>query len=196
MRKVEILSQRRIFDDFFKIEEAELRFERFDGRMSPKVRRLNFQRGDSVSVLLFDPRKNHVLLVSQFKYPTYAKGPGWVTETVAGMIDVGETPENAARREVEEEMGYRVERLEHVATFYVSPGGTSERIVLYFAEIDAAAKSGAGGGLATEDEDIATIELPLDEALSQFRDGRIVDAKTIVALLWLQNRRAMARSRL
>lgn len=188
MRKVFIEKKTRLLDDFFKVEEVQLRYERFDGSMSPLVRRLNVERGDSVAILLFNPKCQRILLVNQFKYPAYAKGPGWITETVAGMIGTDESPESAARREVEEETGYKVSRLEHVSTFYVSPGGSSERIILYYAEVDDTDKFDAGGGVAKEEEDIMTVDLSLTEALEQIQNGEIADAKTIVGIFWLQNR--------
>jgi nudix-type nucleoside diphosphatase (YffH/AdpP family) len=168
------------------VEEVHLRYERFDGKMSPIVRRLNFERGDSVAAILFNPKSQQILLVNQFKYPAYEKGPGWITETVAGMIDEDESPESAIHREIAEETGYRVEKLEHISTFYVSAGGSSERIILYYAEVDETDKTGTGGGVA--DEDIMTVKLSLPEALKQLQSGEIVDAKTILGILWLQNR--------
>lgn len=188
MHEVHIERKKRILDDFFKVEEVYLRYERFDGHMSPLVRRLNFERGDSVAILLFNPKSQHILLVNQFKYPAYEKGPGWITETVAGMIDPNESPERAARREVEEETGYTINKLEHISTFYVSAGGSSERIILYYAEVDEFNKIGAGGGDARENEDIMTVELALPEALKQIQSGELVDAKTILGIFWLQNR--------
>lgn len=188
MRKVHIEKKKRILDDFLKVDEVYLRYERFDGKMSPVVRRLNLERGDSVAAILFNPRTQQILLVNQFKYPAYEKGPGWITETVAGMIDTNESPESAVRREVAEETGYTVEKLEHISTFYVSAGGSSERIILYYAEVDEANKINAGGGVAEEDEDIMTVGLSLPEALQQIRRGEIADAKTIVGILWLHNR--------
>jgi nudix-type nucleoside diphosphatase (YffH/AdpP family) len=188
MRKVEIKEKKYILDDFFRVEEAYLSFERFDGKMSPVVRRLNFDRGDSVAIIIFNPKTSRILLVNQFKYPAYEKGPGWITETVAGIVEKNESPEAAARREVEEETGYKVSRLEHISTFYVSPGGSSERIILYYAEVDDADKVERGGGVASENEDIMTIELSLEEALVQVRSGKLADAKTILGIFWLQNR--------
>lgn len=188
MGKVQIEKKKRIVDDFFQVEEVHLRYERFDGQMSPLVRRLTFERGDSVAVLIFNPKRQHILLVNQFKYPTYEKGPGWITETVAGMVEKNESPESAARREVEEETGYKVGKLEHISTFYVSPGGSSERIILYYAEVDATNKIEAGGGVASEDEDIMTVELSLTDALKQIQSGQIADAKTIVGIFWLHHR--------
>lgn len=188
MRKVDIENKKCILDDFFKVEEVHLRYERFDGQMSPLVRRLNFERGDSVAAIIFNPKKNRILLANQFKYPAYEKGPGWITEIVAGMIDTNETPESAVRREVGEETGYKVFNLEHISTFYVSPGGSSERIILYYAEVDETEKIEAGGGVASENEDVITVELSLTEALEQIQSGEIADAKTIVGIFWLQNR--------
>jgi nudix-type nucleoside diphosphatase (YffH/AdpP family) len=190
MKKVIIEKTRRIFNDFFKIEEAYLRYEQFDGQMSPVVRRLNFERGDSVAALIFNPKTQRIILVNQFKYPTFEKGPGWITETVAGMIDKNESPESAVRREVMEETGYNVRSLEHISTFYVSPGGSSERIILYYIEVDDISKVAPGGGVASEHEDIVTVELGIEEALEQIGSGEIADAKTILGIMWLQNRLA------
>jgi nudix-type nucleoside diphosphatase (YffH/AdpP family) len=186
--KVVIERRRNILDDFFKIEEVFLQHEKFDGRMTPTLRRLKFERGDSASALTFNISTKRVVLVNQFRFPTFAKGPGWTTEAVAGMIDSNETPENAIRREILEETGYRTSRLEHISTFYVSPGGSSERIILYFAEVDNSQKVGVGGGLNSEGEDIQVIELSLEEVLKQIQIGTIIDAKTIVGVFWLRNR--------
>jgi ADP-ribose pyrophosphatase len=188
VRKVIIERKTRVFDDFFKVEEARLRYEKFNGQMSESVRRLNFERGDSVALIIFNPATMRITLVNQFKYPTYEKGPGWITETVAGMIDEGESPEDAARREAMEETGYAVGKVEHISTFYVSPGGSSERIFLYYAEVVGASRVGPGGGAESEDEDIHLVEIAFDEAEKQVETGEIADAKTIVGILWLQNR--------
>lgn len=188
MKRVTIHSKRRVFDGFFKIDEAELSYERFDGRMSATVRRLCFERGDSVAALVFHRDRRCALFTEQFKYPTYAKGPGWIVETVAGMIDAGETPEAALRRELREELGYEAEALEPIADFYLSPGGSSERILLYYAEVSEAGRSGAGGGVESEGEDIATVALTLDELAGLLRSGGLHDAKTIIGVQWLLNR--------
>lgn len=177
-----------ILDDFFKVEEVHLSFEKFDGSMSPVVRRLNFERGDSVAAVLYQKQRDVVVLVDQFRYPAYEKGPGWLTEVVAGMIDKGESPEDAMRREILEETGYLVEKLVHIADFYVSPGGSSERIFLYCAEISGLDPAGKGGGLASENEDIQLVELSTGEAFARLERGEIQDAKTIVALMWLRTR--------
>lgn len=184
--------KKRILDDFFKVEEVHLSFEKFDGSMSSVVRRLNFERGDSVAAVLHHREKDAVFLVNQFKYPAYEKGPGWMTEVVAGMIDSGENPERAVRREILEETGYRVDKLTHIADFYVSPGGSSERIFLYCAEVSGASPAEKGGGLASENEDIQLIELSTAEAFRQLDRREIQDAKTIIGLMWLRARLGLA----
>jgi ADP-ribose pyrophosphatase len=186
-RRVQVESKRRIFDDFFKIEEAFLKYERFEGRMSRTIRRLNFERRDSVAAIIFNREARRVILVNQFRYPTLEKGPAWVTEVLAGVLEPNEDPEAAIRREILEEIGYRVGDLMHIATFYMSPGGSSERIILYSAEVDNADKATSGGGLASEDEDIKILEFSLADLWAAFQSGEIVDAKTIIALMWLRD---------
>lgn len=188
MKRVVIERRERVYDGFFKLDETHLSYERFDGTMSEPVSRLALERGDSAAVLLYRPESKQIVLVNQFRYPTYEKGPGWIVETIAGVVDPGEDPEDAARREVLEESGYALRDLVHLSTFYLSPGGSSERIFLYLAEIAESDKVTEGGGRVIEGEDIVSVELSLADALAQVRSGVIVDAKTIVAIYALQDR--------
>ncbi|MCP5111641.1 MAG: NUDIX domain-containing protein, partial [bacterium] len=151
--QVDVTSRRLLLDDFFKIEEARLRFERFDGELSPEVRRLNLDRGDAVAALLVKPKAGNVILVNQFRYPAYTNGAGWITELVAGICEIGESPEETIRREILEEAGYHVGRLEMISQFFPSPGGSSERIFLYHAEVDESLPRETGGGEPSEGED-------------------------------------------
>jgi ADP-ribose pyrophosphatase len=190
MKKVQIKKKKAILDDFFKVEEAYLRFEQFDGKMSPLVRRLNLERGNSVAVLVFNKTTGKLILVSQFRYPTYDNEDGWTIEAIAGMVDLGETPEQAARREIEEETGLKISALEHISTFYPSPGGSSEQIHLYYSEVSGKqAKYSATGGLISHGEDIKALELTPAEAMKKIKTGEIVDAKTLIGIYWLENRR-------
>lgn len=184
MKNVVIDRQSRIFDDFFAIDEAWLSYEHFDGTMSPVVRRLSFERGDSVAALLFERDSQSIVLVRQFRYPTYDKGAGWLLETVAGILDDGESPEDAIRREVREETGYRIDELEQISTFFVSPGGSSERIVLYYAEVDETSRVGGSHGVELEGEDIEEVKIPTHRVQRMLSEGEIIDAKTLVALWW------------
>jgi hypothetical protein len=89
VKRVDIEKVTRVYDDFFRIDEAHLRYERFDGSTSPTVRRLKFERGDSVAVLLYKPKPTRILLVNQFKYPTYNNGPeGGVSQQKMGTSPV------------------------------------------------------------------------------------------------------------
>ena len=153
-----------------------------------RSRRLVFERGDAAAAILFNHDSQKVLLIEQFRYPTYEKGPGWIKEVVAGVIKSDEEPEEAIRREIEEEVGYRIQQLTPIATFYVSPGGTSERIFLYYAEVGDSDCVSAGGGLADENEDILLVEYSKSELLQALTTGQIQDAKTLIAVQWLQLR--------
>jgi nudix-type nucleoside diphosphatase (YffH/AdpP family) len=184
MKKVDILRRRRVFDDIFKIDEAELRFERYNGEMSPPVRRLSFERGESVAAVVWRHDTDDLLFAEQFRYPTLERGPGWLLEIMAGVIDAGETPEAAVRREIDEELGYRIDRVEPVATFYVSPGGSSERIWLYFVDTTQASRASTGGGSPAENEDIRVVTMPRDAVRRALDEGRFTDAKTIIGLQW------------
>ena len=187
MPRVEVIRRRRVFDDFFKIDEARLRFERYDGSMSEEVRRLNFERGDSAAALLVDAKARTVYLIEQFMYPTLAKAGGWLETVAAGMIENGETPEETIRREILEETGFDAKRVEPIATFFVTPGGSSERIFLFCALISPKARVAAGGGVPAEHEDIKLVAFRLDDFLARLAAGGFPDAKTIVAGYWLKD---------
>ncbi len=186
MKKVEIKEKKRVFDDFFKIDEVFLSHEQFDGQMSPLVRRLSFERGDSVAALLWNKESRKLILTHQFRYPTYEKGRGWITEVVAGVLGKDEEPESAIRREILEETGYDAKVIDYISTFYVSPGGSSERIILYSAEVTNKDKISGGGGVASEHEDIQVKEFSWTDIQQMLETGKIVDAKTIIALMWFQ----------
>ncbi len=186
--RVEINRQEVIFHRFFfRIEEAHLRHERYDGSMSDDLVRLNFERGDSAAVVLHDPQTDLVIFTEQFRYPTHAKGPGWLLEIPAGTVDDDDEddPIRTMRREVMEEIGYRVDKLKYICKFYVTPGGSSERIHLYYAAISPKDREGAGGGLLHEGEDIRILGIPAIRAFDMVERGELVDAKSIIGIQWL-----------
>jgi len=113
----------------------------------------------------------------------------------AGVQDAGEAPRETAKREVAEELGYRLQSLRHVATFFVSPGGTSERVLLYYATVRGRPQ-GDGGGLLTEGEDIEVVTVPVDKFVQMIKRNAIRDAKTLLAGYWfMQNQGATRRTR-
>ena len=120
-----------------------------------------FNGGDGVTALLYQPKSDSLVLVRQFRYPAWVRqGPGWILE----------------------ETGHEVCNLQHVSTFYLTPGGSSKRIFLYYGEVAVDDRRKPGGGLADENEDIEVVEIAVDR-------GEIVDAKTLIALMWFRNHR-------
>lgn len=184
-RKVEVINKEIVFNDFFKIEKAKLKYEKFNGAMSETTTRLNFERGDAAAAIVYNTDTGKAILVNQFRYPCYSKARGWLTEIVAGMMDSGETPEETIRREILEEIGYKVQTLQLLSTFFVSPGGSSERIFLYLALVNNDNKINKGGGLESENEDLKILEYNLDELSELLSKNELQDAKTIIAVNYL-----------
>jgi ADP-ribose pyrophosphatase len=190
------------FKDLFRLIEAEFQFRQFEGGMSEPETRINFERGDSVGVLLYDPGDDAVVLVRQFRYPVYAgldpaarAGDGarraWLLEIVAGVHDPGRSVKDGARKELLWGAGYRVTgELQPITTFYPSPGGSSERIHLFLGEVDHRRRVAEGGGVPAEGEDIQIAVLPFSQAMDLVARGEINDAKTIIALQHLALRKA------
>ena len=190
--KVVVTNRQRLLDDFLSIDEVEVSYETYAGGMSGPLRRLTMERGDSVALLLHEPGDDGgvVILVEQFRFPTYGhEGGGWLMETIAGVIDDGEDAETALRREAMEEAGYRVGDLEHIATYFASPGGSSERISVYFASVRPEDHvEGQGGGLLAEHEDIRIVREPLGVFFENLERGAYKDSKICVAGFWLRSR--------
>jgi ADP-ribose pyrophosphatase len=194
--KVQILRTERLFDGFFKLDRAYLRHETPTGEMSPELMRLNLERGDGAAVLLVNRDRQTVVLTRQFRYATWLRGDGgWILEIPAGTVPKGKSPAAVARSELLEEVGYRPARIQRICTFYSTPGTTTERTHLYYSEVDDRHKIGSGGGLDSEHEFIEVVELPIARAIRMLLRGTLSDAKTIIALQWLANRRGGKPSR-
>ncbi len=186
-KRVDILNRAEVFQkSIFRIEEITFRYETYAGDMSADIQRLSLDRGDSVAAVVHETKQNVLIFTEQFRISTYDKGPGWLLELPAGILEAGEAPDRAMRRELEEEIGYRVSSLQHINTFYLSPGGISERIFLFYARVSTTQRVSTGGGLAAEGENIRVVTLPVPEALHRIQSGKIVDAKTIIGLQWLK----------
>ena len=193
-----ISGKHRLLDAFFAVDEYTVSHEQFDGEMSPERSILVFERGDAVAALLYDPERRVVITVNQFRLPTHEKGRGrgWLIEAVAGMIPVDEegkakeAPLQCLIREVEEETGYQLTHATPISTFFSSPGGSSELIHLFFAEVRATDKTSEGGGLAADGEDIEVVEFPVEDFFQRLLAGEFEDPKLIIAGQWFMARRA------
>ncbi|MFT5860942.1 MAG: nudix-type nucleoside diphosphatase (YffH/AdpP family) [Flavobacteriaceae bacterium] len=182
--KYKVENEETVFDDFFTIKKATIKHDSFISDEQIKVTRLCFERGDSVAILLHETDTNTLLFTDQFRYPTLKEGSGWMLEVTAGSIEQGEDPEECAKREIAEEIGYSAQSLNFISSFFVSPGGCSERIFLYAAEVKSTDKIYDGGGLDSEHEDIKTVKIPVDNLQELFSNNAFRDAKTIIAVQW------------
>jgi nudix-type nucleoside diphosphatase (YffH/AdpP family) len=155
-----------------------------DGRLTTEQRE-TYDRGNGATILLHDLERRTVLLSRQFRYPVYANDhpDGMLIETAAGLLD-GQDPATAIRREAAEELGVEVGDVEHVFDVYMSPGSVTERIHFFAAPYTPLSRTGEGGGLAEDGEDIEVLELPFDTTLAMIESGEIADAKTIMLLQW------------
>lgn len=178
-----ITSEKYVFNDFFKIKEAKISHDTFDGN-NIEIERKCFERGDSVAVLIYETDSNSILFTNQFRYASIKEGNGWLLEIPAGSMEEGDTPEMRVKKEAEEEIGYTLNQLEFIGSFFVSPGGTSERVFVYFSEVNSANKLFEGGGLKSEQEDIQLIKISVDKLTSLIQQNQIRDDKSIIALQW------------
>lgn len=151
-----------------------------------------YDRGNGAAALLYRRSTGEVVLTRQFRMPTFVNGhDGMLIEAAAGLLDEND-PEEAVRREIEEETGYRPVHVRKVLEAFMSPGSVTEKLHLFLAEIDASDRPDGGGGKVDEGEDIEVIEVPLDQALAMIVAGEIADAKTIMLLQYLAlNRNAL-----
>ncbi|MDG9926749.1 MULTISPECIES: NUDIX domain-containing protein [Pseudomonas] len=190
---VEVLQRETCFKGFYRLDRLHLRHRQFAGGMGPQLSRELFVRHDAVCVLPYDPRRDSVVLIEQFRVGAMDKSANpWLLELVAGLIDKDEQPEEVAHREAEEEADLQLTALWPITQYYPSPGGSDERVHLYLGRCDS---EGVGGvhGLAEEGEDIRVHVWPLEDALRAVRDGRIDNAASIIALQWLALNRAEVR---
>ena len=191
---VEIIEQKNLYKGYFKIDGYRLRHRIFDQGWSGEISRDLFERGHAVGVLPYDPALDQVVLIEQFRIGGQAADgfSPWQIEAVAGMIDPGQTPEEAAMRETFEETGLHPQELLFVNR--ASPGCMSESLHCYCAKVDA---QGAGGiyGEAGEGEFVRAFAHPAEDAFAMTVDGRVANSVTLIALQWLQLNRDELRDR-
>jgi len=180
---VNIKEEKIVFDDFLQIKKGKLQFSLPDGEMSPELERLYLDRKDAVAAVVYLQDEDKYLFTRQFRYPTYEKGGGWMVEIVAGIVEDGEEAEDSMKREILEELGYQVSDLIYLSTFFLSPGGTSERIHLYLCQCTSDQKVESGGGAEDENEGIEVMKYSRGEVAEKLTTNGFKDAKTIIGMM-------------
>lgn len=193
---VEVFARRTPYAHFFAVEEYDLSFRRFDGSMSPIINRAAFISGDAVTVLPYDPVRDRVLLIEQFRAGPFSRGDAqpWQLEAIAGRIDPEETPEAAARREAVEEAGLTLGALLPVAGYYPTPGAKSEFLYSFVAVADLPDDSAGVYGVEGEAEDILGHLISFDALMALVASGEVANAPLILTAFWLQRERAHLRA--
>jgi nudix-type nucleoside diphosphatase (YffH/AdpP family) len=155
-----------------------------------------YSRGNGVAVLLYDLERRIFIMTRQFRLPSYLNGneSGLLTEVCAGLLDGDEAPEIAARREVLEETGYKLDQLQMIASVYMTPGADTELLYLFLAEVNEGMKIEAGGGVDAENEDIEVLHLDMDRGFHMLERGYIKDAKTMILLQHFQIKMRMKKN--
>lgn len=183
---VEIIARDTLYRGFFSLERYRFRHRLFNGAMSDEVEREIFERGHAVVLLPYDPVRDEVVLIEQIRIAAYDTSPSpWLMELVAGMIEPGETHEEVARREAQEEAGLEVGQIRPIINYLASPGGTSERLFVMVGEVDARGAHGIHG-LAEEHEDIRVHVVSREQAYRWVEEGKIDNAASVIALQWLE----------
>ena len=173
-----------------RLDRYEVEHVRQDGTRQTVLREV-YDHGSAAAVLMFAPDRATVILTRQFRLPPHLNGdPAWLIEAPAGLLDPGEAPDVAARREALEETGYEPQAMELLCNAYMSGGSLTEKCACYLARYTPGQRQADGGGLSHEGEDIEVFELGLEEALAMVATGVIMDAKTILMLQALELRMA------
>lgn len=182
-----LLEEQTAYQGFFSLNQLQLKHRLFAGGWTPNIKRELFKRGKAVGLLAYDPWLDKVVMVEQFRVGAL-KDPNspWLVEIIAGIIETGEEAEAVAHRETQEEAGLDILYLEHLYTYYSSPGGSDEQILLYLGIVDSSqVEQGSICGLASENEDLRVRLFTREAALVEATQGRAANAMSIIALQWL-----------
>ncbi|CCQ39616.1 GDP-mannose pyrophosphatase NudK [Yersinia enterocolitica] len=182
--KIENIRSELLSKNWFKLHKYTFDLIDDNGTSVQQIREV-YDRGNGATILLYNRPNGTVLLINQFRMPTYVNGnpDGMLLETCAGLLD-NDSPEECIRREAMEETGYQVDNVQKLFEAYMSPGGVTEIVHFFAAEYHVAQK--VTDDVGVEDEVIEVVELPFTEAIAMIADGRIKDGKTIMLLQYAQ----------
>lgn len=175
-----------VHDGFYKVRRYQLRHKTFSGNMSASIVREQMFRQDASAVLLFDPKRDELVLVEQFRMGVleHRDDSPWLLEIVAGLIEPGEDPRETIHREAIEETGCQIKKLIQIGEFYNSPGGFAEKTWIYCGIVDAS-QAHQEAGVADEHEDIRVHRLDAKTVLKTFSTW-VTSASTVIALQWFK----------
>jgi nudix-type nucleoside diphosphatase (YffH/AdpP family) len=182
--RVQITEEKLLSDNWYVLKRYTFNYLGRNGQWTTQQREA-YDRGNGATILLHNPLSDTVILTRQFRLPTFINGnsTGMLIETCAGLID-NDHPDDAIRRETEEETGYRISSVQKVMEAYMSPGSVTEKLYFYLAEYTADSERNGGGGI--DEEEIDILELSLPTALAMIESGEIMDGKTIMLLQYLR----------
>ena len=189
IKDVTIHQKKSCYQGFFKMDEYQLSHRLFKGGESQILSREVFERGHAVVLIPYDAKNDRVVLLEQFRVGAIGHGDTpWLLEFVAGMFGQNESPIDVAIREAKEEADLTLneKQIDKVLEYFSSPGGMSEVMHLYVANVDSENVSGVHG-LECEGEDILLHVMPRTVAFSLLENGKITNAATIIGLQWLQS---------
>lgn len=186
MEQIKIIKEELLSDNWYTLKKYTYEAEKRDGRHQVQTREV-YDRGNGATILLYNREFKTVILTRQFRLPTWVNGnkKGVLIEACAGLLD-RDNPEEAIRRETEEETGYRIGEVKKIFEAYMSPGSVSEILYFFIAEYAESMKVNAGGGVEHEQEEIEVLEMAFEKALAMIGTGEIRDAKTIMLLQYLK----------
>lgn len=184
---VEVIKREAPFSGFFRIEKLTLRHRAYQGGWASPVTREVFVRGEAAAVLPYDPERQEVLMVEQFRVGALGwRASPWCLELIAGICDKpGEAHEDLVRREAGEEAGIVLHDVEQVCHYMPSPGGSDERLTVFLARADLSAAGGIHGQ-PDEGEDIRVVTVAVADIPGLLASGLLDNAASIIALQWLQ----------
>ncbi|GAB3958856.1 GDP-mannose pyrophosphatase NudK [Spirosoma harenae] len=187
--RVQITEEKLLSDNWYILKRFTFNYLGKNGQWTTQQREA-YDRGNGATILLHNPQTDTVILTRQFRLPTFVNGnrdgspeSGMLIEACAGLLD-DEHPDDAIRRETEEETGYRIQSVKKIMEAYMSPGSVTEKLFFYLAEYSANTERKAGGGI--DEEEIEILEIPVSEALTMIERGEIMDGKTIMLLQYLR----------
>lgn len=187
--QIKNIEKKILSDNWYTLYKVIFDYRRKDGTWIQQIRE-SYDRGNGAAILLYNNEKDTVVLIRQFRMPSFLNGndSGMLIETCAGLLDDND-PDTCIIKEVFEETGFRIDAVEKVMHAYMSPGAVTEIVHLYLGEYTDQMKVNKGGGLEEEHEEIEVLELPFSQAMNMITSGEIIDAKTIILLQHLALRK-------